>query len=67
MREMEAIRFGRRELLEADNLATAFGAFARTFFSFVVTDRCNRLAFADFFSGGRPRPRFFKCFAKMCL
>jgi hypothetical protein len=64
----EPFFFSGRELLGDDNFTRAFGAFARTFFGFKILDVRKRLAFAGFFSAGRPRPRFFECFAKtLCL
>jgi hypothetical protein len=65
-----ALFFRGRELLGDDNFALTFGAFLWTFFGFEIADCCRRLAFAGFFSAGRPRPRFFECFAKtlsLCL
>ena len=64
----EPFFFSGRELLGDDNFARAFGDFTRTFFGFAIVDGLERLAFAGFFSAGRPRPRFFECFAKtLCL
>lgn len=64
----EPFFFSGRELLGDDNFALVFGAFTRTFFGFTIVDVRKRLAFAGFFSAGRPRPRFFECFAKtLCL
>src|SRR5688572_11278149 len=62
--EMDAAFFSGRELLEGDNFARTLDAFARTFFG--LASALIRLAFAGFFTAGRPRPRFFECFAKVC-
>jgi len=64
--ETGAFFFSAEIFLETDGFALAWVTFARGRFGFTAVDVWKCLAFAGFFSAGRPRPRFFECFAKVC-
>ena len=60
-----ALSFFGAALFGDDDFALPEGAFFRGVFRFTIVDAGIRLDFAAFFSGGRPRPCFFECFAKV--